>query len=137
MNGYLLDTDIAIETLRKNPAVLARLSQAEARQELIAIHALTFYETLRGLVQIQAQRQLREFELLCDEITILQTSRSALETAARLYAELAARGQLIGNADILIGAAAVSSNLIVVTHNLKHFSRIPSLVVEDWTISAP
>lgn len=137
MNGYLLDTDIVIEVLRKNPNVLARLTAAESVQQAIAIHALTYYETLRGLLRIQASRQLREFEALCEEIVILHTSRPALDAAARLYANLAAQGQLIGDADILISATALVNNLVIVTHNLNHFGRIPSLTIEDWTVATP
>ncbi|MCS6918207.1 MAG: type II toxin-antitoxin system VapC family toxin [Fimbriimonadales bacterium] len=137
MNGYLLDTDIVIEILRKNTSVLARLREAEAHQSLIAIHALTYYETLRGLLRIQASRQLLEFESLCEEIVIVHTTRATLDLAAHLYSELAVAGQLIGDADILIGAAALINNLVVVTHNLNHFGRIANLTVEDWTILIP
>lgn len=136
MNGYLLDTDIVIEILRKNPTVLAHLTAAESAQLPIAIHALTYYETKRGLLRVQASRQMIEFEALCEEITILHTSRPALDIPARVYADLASQGQLIGDADILIGATALMNSLVVVTHNLNHFGRIPSLTVEDWTISA-
>lgn len=137
MNGYLLDTDIVIEVLRKNPTVLARMAVAESTLLPMAIHALTYYETRRGLIRIQASQQLREFETLCEEITILHTSRSALDIASQIYANLASQGQIIGDADILISAAALTNNLVVVTHNLNHFGRIPSLTIEDWTVALP
>ena len=39
----------------------------------------------------------------------------------------------IGPYDMLIAAIAMAHNLIVVTHNTKHFGRIPGLKIEDWT----
>ena len=34
--------------------------------------------------------------------------------------------------DILIGCAAKAAGLTVVTHNVKHFSHIEDLDIEDW-----
>jgi tRNA(fMet)-specific endonuclease VapC len=38
----------------------------------------------------------------------------------------------IGERDLLIAATAKSLVLIVVTHNVREFSRVPDLKVEDW-----
>jgi len=42
------------------------------------------------------------------------------------------RGELIGDADILIAATAKVYNLTVVTSNEHHFRRIAALTVENW-----
>jgi len=42
-------------------------------------------------------------------------------------------GEIIEDFDLMIGVSARENNLIVVTHNVKHFCRIDNLVVEDWT----
>lgn len=34
--------------------------------------------------------------------------------------------------DLLIGSTAVASGLTLVTHNTRHFSRIPKITLEDW-----
>ena len=34
--------------------------------------------------------------------------------------------------DLLIGCAAKAAGLTVVTHNVKHFSHIEDLDIEDW-----
>ncbi len=43
-------------------------------------------------------------------------------------------GQTIEDFDMMIGVTGLVGNLIVVTHNLKHFNRIEGLKTEDWTI---
>jgi tRNA(fMet)-specific endonuclease VapC len=57
--------------------------------------------------------------------------------AADRYGEIAARlqqtGQPIGVMDTLIAAHALVTDLILVTHNTRHFERIPGLKLEDWT----
>lgn len=52
--------------------------------------------------------------------------------AAKIYAELHACGELIGDADILIAASALVHGLGVVTNNEDHFRRIKGLEVENW-----
>jgi len=52
---------------------------------------------------------------------------------ARLWADLAAQGQLIGVHDLWIAAACLSHGLSLVTSNLREFRRVPGLDVEDWS----
>ena len=47
---------------------------------------------------------------------------------------LALRAQPIGERDLVIAPTAKAGGFIVVTHNAKHFGRVPGLEVEDWTI---
>ena len=52
--------------------------------------------------------------------------------------ELEASGTPIGSMDLLNGAHARALGAVLVTHNMAHFSRVPGLVCEDWTLdSAP
>lgn len=58
--------------------------------------------------------------------------------AIHLYAEeryrLRMLGQSIEDFDLLIGCTAVSDNLIMVTNNAKHYSRIKDIRIENWVI---
>ena len=48
--------------------------------------------------------------------------------------QLEKEGKTIGPLDILIGAHALSLNAILVTNNLKEFTRIEGLKAENWII---
>jgi len=52
--------------------------------------------------------------------------------ASDIYADLHRRGELIGDADILIAASALVNGFGVVTNNVHHFGRIKELMVENW-----
>jgi tRNA(fMet)-specific endonuclease VapC len=56
---------------------------------------------------------------------------------ARLRHHLKSIGQSIGPFDELIAAHAIATNRVLITHNAKHFSRVPGLRHEDWTVNAP
>lgn len=49
-----------------------------------------------------------------------------------IASELAERGASIGEFDVLIAAHAMTLNVTLVTNNVKHFSRIHALKVENW-----
>jgi tRNA(fMet)-specific endonuclease VapC len=50
-----------------------------------------------------------------------------------IYAALRKNGVLIDDIDILIAGIALANNLMLVTHNTSHFSRIDGLEIQDWT----
>jgi tRNA(fMet)-specific endonuclease VapC len=58
------------------------------------------------------------------------------ETAGEAYgtirAELAAKGEMIGNNDLWIAAHAVAAGLTLVTNNEKEFRRVRGLKLQNW-----
>ena len=42
-------------------------------------------------------------------------------------------GTPIGNMDLMIAAHALAERATVVTNNVKHFSAVPGLKLEQWT----
>jgi tRNA(fMet)-specific endonuclease VapC len=58
------------------------------------------------------------------------------EQYGALRATLAAAGRPIGPNDLLIAATALAHDLTVVTHNVREFSRIAGLKIEDWERTA-
>lgn len=58
----------------------------------------------------------------------------ALEVYAAEKARLQKNGQPVDDFDLLIGATAVTNELILVTNNVKHFERLSDIQIENWTI---
>lgn len=133
MNGYLLDTDIVIALIKGDAALATRLIAVQQAGEPAYLHALSYYETKRGLIRAAATRQLLAFERLCQSLPLVIPNRDSLDIAADIYAMLATQGQLIGDADILIAASAIAEGYTIVSRNLRHYARIPNLRVTDWT----
>jgi tRNA(fMet)-specific endonuclease VapC len=51
---------------------------------------------------------------------------------ARVRAQLEKQGIPIGNNDLWISAHALASGKVLVTNNVKEFSRVPGLLIENW-----
>lgn len=56
----------------------------------------------------------------------------AAKTYGKIRAELEQVGMPIGPLDLQIAAIALAHQLTLVTHNIREFSRIPQLRLEDW-----
>lgn len=93
---------------------------------------ITRFEILRGLKAKGAHNQITKFEIICRNSIILELTDNVIVKAADIYADLYKRGQIIGDADILITATAIENNLVIVTNNEKHFNRIGGLQILNW-----
>ena len=128
----VLDTDILTAILRRNPTAIPNARAYLAEHGRFHLSIITRYEILRGLKANNATRQAASFETFCFRNVILPLTDEAITKATEIYAELSARGELIGDADILIAASAIVHGFGVVTNNERHFQRISDLHVENW-----
>ena len=62
----------------------------------------------------------------------LKPTRSMLRKFGVIKAELQKTGEPLPDADLLIAATAIDAGGVLVTGNIKHFSRIPGLPLENW-----
>jgi tRNA(fMet)-specific endonuclease VapC len=65
-------------------------------------------------------------------MAVLAFDDAAAAHSAEIRANLERRGMPIGGYDLLIAGHGRSRGLVVVTGNLKEFSRVEGLRVEDW-----
>lgn len=128
----LLDTDVLSAVMRRQPTVIA------FAQEYLKLHGhftfslITRYEILRGLHAKRATTQLTTFENLCNFSDIIPLTDGIVVCAAKIHADLRSRGLMIGDADILIAATALENDWTVTTNNVRHFSRIVGIQINNW-----
>ena len=127
---YMLDTDTISQVVRKHPQVIKKLIIHE--DDEICISAVTNAELFYGLEKKKSQRLFTEVCSIIGKCTIVDFNASQSELYGRIRVELEKSGTPLGDMDLLIAAAAISTGAILVTHNTKHFSRINGLKVEDW-----
>ena len=75
-------------------------------------------------------------EAILDRFPLLPIDLSTARAHARLWADLAAAGTLIGCHDLWLSAACLAHGLSIGTANVREFHRVPGLVVEDWAPAA-
>lgn len=132
MKRGLLDTNMLSYYLKGEPRVLEQAQNYLAIYGVLEFSLVSYYEVCRGLEWSGATRKMVDFESLVQWCTVWELDRRAAREAARISTALHQKGQPIEEADILIAATARSVGLAVITHNVRHFSRIDGLEVEDW-----
>ena len=131
--AWFLDTNACIMHLRgRHPQLSGRWRQHRA--EDLAIPLTTYAELLVGAEKSsQPERVLRQIELLLEAHEIVELTEEVAEHYAHLRAELETRGTIIGGNDLWIAATALAHGATLVTNNTGEFSRVPGLVIEDWS----
>jgi tRNA(fMet)-specific endonuclease VapC len=72
------------------------------------------------------------FILQRSRLAILDWTNGATHHCARVRRALEQAGTPIGNMDLLIASHAISEGSTLVTNNLKHFSKVPGLNLQEW-----
>jgi len=135
MLRYMLDTNLCIRVLRDRPANLRGRFNREA--DALCISTIVLTELLVGAEKSSKSVETRrEVDRFTARLVVLPFDDAAAAHAAEIRANLERRGQAIGGYDTLIAGHARSLGLIVVTGNLREFSRVEGLRAEDWLSDA-
>lgn len=131
---YLLDTNICIYIIkRKPPEVLERLTSLDPEE--VGVSSITVAELEYGVAKSSRPRQNRDALInFLAPLQILAFDDEAARHYGDIRVHLEKAGKPIGAMDLLIAAHARSLSLTLVTNNEKEFSRVPGLVVENWTV---
>lgn len=131
MLRYMLDTNLCIRVLRDRPQGLRERFNAEAAS--LCISMVTLAELLYGAEKSQRPVETRhEVERFAARLEVLSFDADAAVHYANIRADLERRGQVIGAYDMMIAGHARSRGLVVVTGNLREFTRVEGLRAEDW-----
>jgi predicted nucleic acid-binding protein len=132
---YLLDTDTLSNLAKRTPstALVAKLASVPPEDQFTS--SITLGELIYGAHRLRTHTSLfldRLENALLPNLPVLPFDSAAARRYGEVRAELERRGTPIGEADLRIGAIALSRGLTVVTGNIRHFQRIPDLPVENW-----
>ena len=125
---YLIDTDVCIELIRKNPVVVERIREIGISD--CKISDITLAELFFGAFKSGKEKHfndVREIIRLFESYPIRYLHRYG-----ELRWMLERQGLKIGDMDMFIAATALEEDLILVTGNTAHFGRIPDLRIENW-----
>lgn len=126
-----LDTNTIIHYFKGLGNVAERLL-ATPRTE-VAVPSVVIHELEVGVLKAdEPKKRRRQLDTLWAHITVLSLGAGEARTAARVRAELEARGLPIGPLDTLIAGTALHHGATLITRNVREFGRIEGLMVENW-----
>ncbi len=101
--------------------------------ERLAVSVITALELREGAEMSSHPSQYhRRIDVFLEYIQPLPLPVGAAKDGAEIRYRLRKAGKPIGDFDSLIAAHALHLDLVLVTNNLREFSRIPDLKTENW-----
>jgi len=130
--AYLLDTNICIYLIKRRPPQVrerfARLSYGD-----LCLSSITVAELEYGVAKSAApEKNAAALQALLLPLEIVPFDAAAAACYGALRADLERRGEAIGGMDMLIAAQALAAGLVLVTNNMREFTRVAGLRCENW-----
>jgi tRNA(fMet)-specific endonuclease VapC len=140
---FLLDTDhISILQKQSGPAFAALMARiAQVRRADLGFCIVSFHEQVLGCNAYIAQAKttadiVRGYQIFDRGLSAF---RAAVvlpfdNSAAAVFNGLITQRLRVATTDLRIASIALSQGLTLLTRNSRDFSKVPRLVIEDWTI---
>ncbi len=139
----ILDTDhmTVLQQPESQPAQVLTARLAASPDRDILSTAVTLEEQMRGwLALLNRYRDVRQQSKYYDNLTEMLRFYNGWrllgfdQAAGIKFLELKHLRASIGPNDLKIASVTLTRNALLLTSNAKHFSRVPGLRFEDWTI---
>lgn len=128
---YLLDTNIISAALREPASPVGRRISASMDQDL-ATSVIVVAELKFGIAKRRSSRLARQIGGMLQRLNVLPLTADVADNHAEIRADLEGSGVPIGASDLLIAAHALALGATLVTDNVREFSRVDGLAVENW-----
>ena len=126
MTEYLLDTTIIIDHLRGDKKVNSYLEKIGQRGDIAGCCCINIAEIYSGMLEKEAEKTDR----FINSLYYYEVTREISKVAGKLRQKYQKKGKTIATTDIIIGAAALIYDLILVTKNIKHYP-FPELEMKE------
>jgi len=140
VSGFLLDTNVLSENLRKTPhaRVAAMLTDLPAHLQFVSV--LTLGEIRRGIETTpEEHRRIRFAHWLETTLperygaNILPVDAHVADLWGRMQAAMSREGKTIAAVDGLLAATAIAHDLTLVTRNVRDFLGTGVPLINPWT----
>jgi len=130
----VFDTDIIGNLMKPAPslALIERLARTPVGDQ--ATTAITVGELAYGAARAGRPELFERAVGLLRHLKVLTFDASSARRYGELRAHLESVGRSLADADLRIAATVLAGgpDAILVTGNVRHFDRVPGLVVENW-----
>lgn len=134
---YVFDTDVLSSLMRGALPAAARRRIAAVPVERAHTTSVTLGELYYGALRSSATRRwLAAVEEVAARLRCLPFDIAGARRYGELRSHLEAKGRRLDDADLRIAAICSARDMILISGNARHFSRVPGLRYENWLRSA-
>lgn len=127
----MIDTNVISHLMRYPEGIVGQRIRQYAVSET-GVSIIVVSELRYGAARVNSERLTRQIDWALSKVTPLTVDEDVAEHYANIRAQLERRGTPIGANDTFIAAHALALDLTLVTDNVREFSRVPDLRVENW-----
>ena len=140
---YLLDTDHISFLQRRSSSEFSRLTFRMGQHPItdFSLSIISFHEQVIGAHSFINRAQnntdiARGYALLLETLNgfakapVLPFDANAIA----IFDEMRTQKVRAATMDLRIAAISISNNLVLLTRNTSDFSKVPNLIIEDWTV---
>jgi tRNA(fMet)-specific endonuclease VapC len=132
--GILIDSSFFIGMERSGGDASACIKGRDEEEAFVSVVSAS--ELLHGVHRAATPeakaRRLAFVEGILAAIPVIAIDVAVARSHARLWADMASRGEMIGLHDSWLAATCLAYGLRMATGNLRDFERVPGLDVEKW-----
>ena len=130
----LLDTNICIYVMKNAyPALTQKVLSFDPFN--LCISSITVFELEYGAAKSNWGEKTRQsMQMFLAPFNIIGFDSKDAASAGIIRGYLEKQGSPIGPYDVQIAGQAISRSMLMITHNVGEFSRVPGIRVEDWVV---
>jgi len=132
--GVLIDSSVLIHFERSGTDLSIYVEGREEEEAFLSV--ISASELLHGVHRAKDERiktkRLAFVEGVLASLPMLSIDLATARSHSQLWADLAARGKMIGVHDSWLAATCLAHGLRLATSNLREFNSVPGLDVEKW-----
>ena len=130
--AFLLDTNVVSDLIRRPHGVITKRISLEG-EDNVCTSIIVASELRFGAHKRSSEQLTRQLDLVLSTIQVMPFEAPADRHYAKMRVYLEERGMPIGPNDMLIAAHALALDCTIVTRNIREFSRVPGLKVDNWS----
>ena len=128
VGSFLLDTNVVIQLMRREPFLQRAVKEAER----VFVPTITIGELAFGAAKsVRLTENLRAIDSFVDLYRVLPCDVEIAKVYGLVKGDLRRRGKPIPENDIWIAATAIRWDLVLVTRD-AHFQYVADLKLDDW-----
>jgi tRNA(fMet)-specific endonuclease VapC len=105
----------------------------QCSDEELAISIITLAELQFGAYNsTRIENNFKRIQYMAKRVQLLDLTPATTDMYAQIKVSLRKIGSVVDDLDIFIGATAIENDLILVTDNERHFSRMSGLRIVNW-----
>lgn len=129
----ILDTSFLIDLMSQQPDAVKKFWELQEQKKSLFIVAPTIFELWSGIAQSsKPETEKKKVMQTVESQIILPFEKESAKEAGKIDGTLCKEGQTIDPEDCMIAGIAKYYDEVILTRNVKHFSRIKGVNIETY-----